>query len=280
VTRPAPLAPGLVAAAVLARQSALAMDGESAGPTAGPHALRAHGEDCVRIATREVYEDAGDDDACAREALRERLITHAAQQVGDARRSFVWAKDHVEARLVDAAWATVLALLLGALLCVTTPAAAQDALMLARTCVSERSWATETTDCRAIAEVVRSRMDRTGHSFAASLRALAPRLHGGTITHRRWLLELDETLRRPPSLGRARWSGMRQDAWEATLEAARAILAGTIPSPCSSRPMAWGSPEDIRRRERLSGRTWVPVDCGNTVNRFGRWRWPREVDPE
>ena len=272
MTRPAPLAPGLIAAAVLARQSALGMErGDATGPAiGGAIALRAHGEDCVRIATREVYDDAGDDDACAREALRERLW-HAAAVARSQRTG-----------ITRAAWATVLALLLGSVLAVVTARAAaqSDALMLARTCVSERGWRTETTDCRAIGEVVRSRMERHSETWRQAMRALSPRLHGGTVATRLWRLELDESDARPRHLGRARWEGMRLDAWRATLAEARAIIAGEVASPCASRPMAWGSPEDLRRRERLSGRRWVPVDCGESVNRFGGWRWPREVDPE
>jgi len=172
-----------------------------------------------------------------------------------------------------------------ALLLIAAPASAQDpALMLARSCVSERSWRTDTADCGAIASVVVRRMASHGQTFADAIRSLAPRLHGGTITARPWLLELDRSLERPRHLGRARWEGMRLDAWIATLAEADAIIeainAGTYAGPCAGPVAAWGSADDLRRRERLSGRHWVEVRCGDTSNHFGGWRWPREVDPE
>lgn len=148
-----------------------------------------------------------------------------------------------------------------------------DFLLLARSCVSERGWRTDTDDCAAIAEVVRDRMDRRDESFSSSIRALAPRLHGGTITDRLWLLDLDEDAHRPAGLG-VSWTRprgelpSRREAWLATLDEARSILAGTRPSPCVERPRHWGSRADVARR-RARGFRWVSVDCGNVVNLYG-----------
>lgn len=149
-----------------------------------------------------------------------------------------------------------------------------DELLLARSCVSERGWRTETDDCAAIAEVVRARMERRGETFATAIRALAPRLHGGTIDDRLWLLDLDEDAHRPRGLGatwdRERTGGLssRRDAWLATLAEARAILAGEVPSPCVERPEHWGSRADVARR-RARGFRWRTVDCGETANLYG-----------
>lgn len=146
-----------------------------------------------------------------------------------------------------------------------------DYLLLARSCVSERGWRVETDDCAAIAEVVRHRMDVRGETFAQSIRALAPRLHGGTLSRRLWLLDLDEDAHRPRELGAARWEGMRRDAWIATLEESRRILAGEVPSPCVERPHTWGSTQDLARR-RAAGYRWIAAECPGATfaNHFGR----------
>jgi hypothetical protein len=185
------------------------------------------------------------------------------------------------ARLRRAVLVAVAVALACAVLAVAPASAQSDALLLARSCVSERGWRVETDDCAAIAEVVRARMDRRGEPFRDAMRALAPRLHGGTITSRLWLLDLDEDAHRPHALGPAAWSGMRRDAWIATLAEARAILAGEVASPCAERPEHWGSAADIRRRYR-AGYRWrdAVCTCATFANRFGFLTAPREVDPE
>lgn len=184
------------------------------------------------------------------------------------------------------------AIFLGALSAGAQEVPTPDYLLLARSCVSERGWRTETDDCAAVAEVVRARMERRGVSFREAIRALAPRLHGGTITRRLWLLDLDEDAHRPARLA-APWERpigagpSRRDAWLATLDEARRILAGEVPSPCLERPHAWGSAQDLERR-RAAGYRWRDANCpGATfVNRFGflSRRVERslalEVDPE
>jgi hypothetical protein len=52
------------------------------------------------------------------------------------------------------------------------------AVMLARTCVSERGWSVETDDCGMIYAVARGRAERGGVSIVAALRALSPWLYG------------------------------------------------------------------------------------------------------
>jgi len=157
----------------------------------------------------------------------------------------------------------------------TAPPDDPAVLLLARTCVSERGWRTETDDCAAIGAVARYQAGARGVTLAAALRALSPRLHGAPCrVSRGWLCGLDHSGERPAGL-RAPWERpraggrpSRRDAWLATLNAARGIVAGTVPSPCAGEPHAWGSELDLRRR-RLAGYGWRAVDCGATVNRFG-----------
>ncbi len=169
------------------------------------------------------------------------------------------------------------------LLMLASPVAAQsDAVLLARTCVSERSWAVETAACAAIGAVVRDRMERRGVSFRAALVALAPRLHGCTIDRRRWLCDLDEDAHRPEGWPRsASWERRRSD-WLATLDEAVLIVTGELPSPCAEgTARAWGSTEDLERR-RSRGYRWVPATCGDArfANHFGRLFRPLETDSE
>lgn len=166
-------------------------------------------------------------------------------------------------------------LLLGALAGVARGQDDGAALLLARTCVSERGWRTETDDCAAIGAVARYQARARGVSLAGALRALSPRLHGSPCSvSRTWLCTLDPDGGRPAGLG-APWARVvaslgrsRRDAWLATLAEARAIVAGTVPDPCAAEVRAWGSEADVRRR-RLAGYGWRDVDCGDTRNRFG-----------
>lgn len=148
-----------------------------------------------------------------------------------------------------------------------------DATLLARSCVSERGWRHETDDCAAIADVVRTRMASHGQTFAAALSSLAPRLHRGLPIGRTWLQDLHPDGRRPRGWRRASWTRRRAD-WLATLEHARAILAGEVASRCAEPPRAWGSRLDVRAGERR-GHVWRSIDCGETRNLFGRWETRR-----
>lgn len=160
-------------------------------------------------------------------------------------------------------------------------AAQPDHVLLARSCVSERSWRVDTDDCRAIAAVVQSRMERRGGTFAANIRALAPRLHGCTITARRWLCDLAPDGHRPDGWPRGASWERRRPQWLATLAEAEAILGGAVPSPCSEPPRCWGSRSDTERRRR-AGFRFVDAVCPGAVfvNRFGRLYRPVPVDPE
>lgn len=165
---------------------------------------------------------------------------------------------------------------------VPPPVSAQsDETLLLRSCISERGWRTDVDDCVIVAEVVRARMERRGETFAQSIRALAPRLHGGTITHRRWLLDLDVDCHRPDGWPRSASWERHRDACLETVAEVRAILTGSLVSPCTERPAHWGSRDDVRRRV-LHGFRWRDAACpgATLLNRAGFLYRPRDVDPE
>lgn len=157
------------------------------------------------------------------------------------------------------------------------------AVLLARTCVSERSWSTSTHDCRAIGEVVGERIRRVyphlpaRSAWRSAIRDLSPTLHGTGTLARPWLRELDPSGARPASWPGGRWSCSgdcpveRRADWLATLDEARRIVEGEVPPVCERPPVSWGSRADVRARERLRRARWVAVDCGPTVNLFGGW---------
>ena len=191
------------------------------------------------------------------------------------------------ARLRRAVLVAIAVALVCALLAVAPVAEAQpDHVLLARTCISERGFRVETDDCAAIGLVVRARMERRGETFRDAIRALAPRLHGGTITSRTWLLRIEEDCRRPRGLG-ATWDRARgdlpsrRDACLATMAEARAIVDGTRTLVCERMPEHWGSRADTERRRR-AGYRWRDAVCLGAVfvNRFGFLSRPAPVDPE
>lgn len=198
--------------------------------------------------------------AAAQRALRE----HERARAASRRRERL-------ARFLVVAW-VLMWLALIVILLVSTGRAQErpdDATLLARSCVSERGWRHETDDCAAIAEVVRVRMGTHEQTFAEALASLAPRLHRGRPIARTWLQDLHPDGRRPRGWRRASWTRRRAD-WLATLEHARAILAGEVASRCAEPPRAWGSRLDVRAGER-AGHVWRSIDCGYTRNVFGRW---------
>ena len=148
-------------------------------------------------------------------------------------------------------------------------------VLVARTFISEEGW-DSAEGWASLGAVIRWRAasHHDGDLRAATI-ALSPRLHGEPCAvSRAWLCELRADGARPAGLG-APWARVvaslgrsRRDAWLATLSEARAIVAGTVPDPCTAEVRAWGSEADVRRR-RLAGYGWRDVDCGDTRNRFG-----------
>lgn len=159
-------------------------------------------------------------------------------------------------------------------------------VLLARTCVSERGWRTETDDCAAIYEIALARAAVSGDTLRDAICDLSPHLHGGTVT-RAWLQDLDADGGRPSGLHvpweRLRHGGLisRREAWMVTVDEARELVDGVRGRVCEGEVRAWGSDADLVRR-RLAGLRWVEVECGETFNHFGRVfrRVAREVDPE
>lgn len=220
-----------------------------------------------------------DEDAALREIVRAGVWDQAKREAG-------WG--HAQSRRVDrdhymrrAAWRVVMALLL-ALPLIAAPAAAQsDAVLLARTCVSERGWRTDTDDCAAIHLVASARAIRFGVSIRASIRALSPRLHGDPCSvSRRWLCDLEEDGHRPEGWERASWT-RRRPQWLATLDEARRLLSGEAGLVCSEVPSAWGDDRDVARRI-AAGFRWTDAECDGAtfVLRFGRLFRRLPVDPE
>lgn len=150
----------------------------------------------------------------------------------------------------------------------TSSVAAQrddDAVILARICVSEAGWDSG-DDCTAIHQVIAGIAEREGMSWRAAARAASPRLAECTVS-RRWLCGLDARGEQPahwPSL--VSWSRYRDD-WLSTVARARRILDGEIVSRCTEAPRVWGSVEDHIRAAR-EGRILRSIDCGRTRNRF------------
>lgn len=140
-----------------------------------------------------------------------------------------------------------------------------DAVILARICVSEAGWA-DSDDCAAIHAVIAGIAEREGMSWRSAARAASPRLAACTVS-RRWLCGLDERGDEPahwPST--ASWSRYRDD-WLSALRRARQIMSGEHAHRCAEAPRTWGSVEDFARARR-AGRRMRVIDCGDTRNRF------------
>lgn len=168
--------------------------------------------------------------------------------------------------------AAVLVGLWNALGCTPTLYAQDDAgLLLARTCVSERSWAVDTDDCSAIYAVALRRVESRGGTLSSALRALSPNLHGDGPIRRPWLRGLHRDARRPEGWHGASWERHRP-LWLETLEQADALIRGDSLHRCAELPTSWGSRADVRAAlARDPTLRWVDVDCGHTLNRVGRY---------
>lgn len=166
-------------------------------------------------------------------------------------------------------------IMLGALLCVlgieglrTSRVDAQrddDAVILARICVSEAGWS-DTDDCAAIHAVIAGIAEREGMSWRAAARAASPRLAACAVS-RRWLCGLAENGDQPAHWPAAvSWSRYRDD-WLSMVARARQIMHGEHAHRCVEAPRTWGSVEDFARARR-EGRRMRVIDCGDTRNRF------------
>ena len=140
-----------------------------------------------------------------------------------------------------------------------------DAVILARICVSEAGWR-DSDDCAAIHAVIRRIAEISGSSWRDAARQASPRLAACAVS-RRWLCGLNARATQPahwPAL--LPWSAYRDD-WLEAVARARRIIEGDIAARCAETPRTWGSPQDFARARR-EGRRLRVVDCGRTRNRF------------
>jgi hypothetical protein len=149
---------------------------------------------------------------------------------------------------------------------------------LARICVSEAGFQTDTNDCAAIHQVL-DRRKRSG-SLLRIMRLYSSRAFDRTRDDsRRWVSWLHLGRRAPRGWPARTPSGARhpewlhfRPLWRNVLEHAANILRGEVGDPCQQRPDHWGSRYGIDlERARRAG--WEEVDCGPTSNAF--WRVPR-----
>ena len=154
---------------------------------------------------------------------------------------------------------------------------------LARVCVSETNWRTDTEDCAAILQVIDSRRRRFDMSRLAMLRAYSSRATGklDPLNQRQsWVSGLNARLSKPEGWPDRypEWRVYRA-RWRQRLEQARQILEAE-PEVCEFVPDQWGGAMD---RDSALCNGWTEIDCGHTLNEF----WcvpgddcPRERDPD
>jgi hypothetical protein len=152
---------------------------------------------------------------------------------------------------------------------VAEPVAADDgaALDLARICVGEAGWQTDSGDCAAIVHLLTRRAGRLGLSVRTMARAYSPRHTGQRPSRRPWIAQLD-----PSGVQPAAWPDgpsweRHRPLWLEVQAHVRAVLAGEVEDPCAGEPDHWGARygADLRRA-RAAG--WREVDCGGTANAF------------
>lgn len=176
---------------------------------------------------------------------------------------------------------TILALLLVAIPAQAEDNLRDDALVLARICVSESGFprwdatADEgvgawqfSDDCRSIAEVIRWGAERRGLSFSVYARAYARGVFNEQSTRSRAYvgdLEPDgSTPRRWPGGNHPHWSRYRQ-SWLAMYQHAQWLVTEGLPTSCSETPTDWGGRVDRARAEALQ---MHEISCGQTHNFF------------
>lgn len=192
--------------------------------------------------------------------------------------------DTLTARYALAAGLLV-ALTLSAATCAERPATAAaqvttgryartDALLAARACVHEATWAGRvggTSDCGGIIQVVNAR--RGEHeTFAATLARTMPRFTAGT-TSRAWVHGLLATSRQraaPPGWPFPNPVTHYRDAWRGVYERVRGYMTGAEPLPCEEEPSRWfGRRTDSHYLDAaLATGMWREAHCGETRNAF------------
>ena len=145
----------------------------------------------------------------------------------------------------------------------------QDAIDLARVCVSESGFR-DTADCDAIGHLLVRRARRLNISFFQMIRRYSTRaFNQNRMDRRRWIAYLDGTDNEPvgwpsgPSWQRYRGK------WVDRIRQAHRVLSGQTPDPCPGSDHWGGAMDDHRVPD-----TWRRAQCeGETLNRF--WIVPR-----
>lgn len=137
-------------------------------------------------------------------------------------------------------------------------------IAVARHCVSERSFARGSNDCRVVAWIDRRNAERRG----LTVEAWMARAHSAHLSSpsRPWIAELDASGERPESwpVGLA-WEPAR-DEWFRTLAVVREVLGGGGHG-CDGTPLVWGGPRvDRDRLDRWYARGFDRLECGTTRN--------------
>lgn len=153
----------------------------------------------------------------------------------------------------------------------------QVQLALARICVSEAGFQTETNDCAAIHQVLKGRKGRG--SLLRIMRLYSSRTFDRERTDkRRWIAFLNPRGMEPKGWPERTAAGTPhpewrhyRDLWMDMQEHVADVVSGEVSSPCSKEPDHWGSRYgiDLRRAKRAG---WKEVDCGETLNAF--WSVP------
>ena len=149
----------------------------------------------------------------------------------------------------------------------------RDAVLVARACVHEATWAggiDGTNDCGGIIQVVESRREER-ESFASALARTMPRFNRRS-TDRAWVhaFGLRPVRRDPPGWPSLVPASNFSERWQSVLARVQGLLGEREPLPCVEQPSRWfGRRTDHERLEAvLATGEWREADCGPTRNAF------------
>lgn len=152
-------------------------------------------------------------------------------------------------------------------------------LALARICVSEAGFQTQSNDCTLIYHVLRGR-SRTGELTMGIMRAYAGMAFNENRTDsRRWILHLNHAFEEPREWSETvtiPWSARRAGFIDVYHHAGMLVRTRPTSTPCGVRVSHWGA-RGFRREQHLR-QGWRLVRCGNTHNDF--WYVPSRRDYE
>lgn len=154
-----------------------------------------------------------------------------------------------------------------------TPTWSKDAWSVAKVCVNEAGFRTDTNDCEAIYSVLSWQADRRNISLDRMARIYSKSVFNPDREHRGWVPNLRKDLEQPRSWpSTADWYGVSQSRWKHRLDSVQGYIDNDSPGPCEKPVFHWGTenhPVDRERIQRGIARGyWHPVDCGPTLNTF------------